>query len=134
MRMAKRASFRCCMGLERKSENRFFGVQGKSLGKFALPEVFEVSGLLCLIEKGKGGLMLPAVIGCVIIREGYGQMRSKEFGLVSASPMVSGREIFNFDSPNGLEAGVVHMGCLLRLLLSPSVAYGQRLFQRSLTY
>jgi len=70
MARAVRRSFRVRIGLEGKRENGFVIVQGESFRKFALPEVLEVVGLLCLIEKGKGGLMLPAVIGCVIIREG----------------------------------------------------------------
>jgi len=61
-------------------------------------------------------------------------MRPEEFGLVSASLVVSGRDVFNFDSPNGREAGVVHIGCLMQDPLKAPIGLGQRLFQDPLTY
>ena len=56
-------------------------------------------------------------------------MRPEEFGLVSASLVISGREVFNFDSPNGQGGCVVHIGCFMQDPLNPPKRQGQDLFQ-----
>ena len=53
---------------------------------------------------------------------------------MSASLVVSGREVFNFDCPDGAEAGVVHIGCFMQDLLKALSGLGQPVFQDPLTY
>ena len=53
---------------------------------------------------------------------------------MSASLVVSGREVFNFDCPDGAEAGVVHIGCFMQDPLKAPIGLGQPVFQDPLTY